>query len=58
MYVVHDYLVKARHDELMRAAAESRLAAQARRTRRPRARRVIPALAWRLAFVRPRKATA
>ena len=30
MYV-HDYLVKARHDDLMRAAAQSRLAAQARR---------------------------
>ena len=30
MYV-HDYLVKARHDDLVRAAAQSRLAAQAKR---------------------------
>jgi hypothetical protein len=30
----HDYLVKARHDDLMRTAAQARLAAQARRARR------------------------
>ena len=57
MYV-HDYLVKDRHDELMRAAAQSRLAARTRRTHRPRPRRLIAAPAWCLAFVRPRKATA
>ena len=57
MYV-HDYLVKDRHDELMRAAAQSRLAARTRRTHRPRPRRLIAAPAWCLAFVHPRKATA
>jgi hypothetical protein len=57
MYV-HDYLVKERHDELMRAAARARLAARARRTHHLRPHRVITVLALRLALSRPRKATA
>ena len=57
MYV-HDYLLKARHDDLMRAAAQSRLAAQAKRAHRPRRHRVIAAPTRRLALIRPRKATA
>jgi hypothetical protein len=39
----HDYLLKARHDDLMRAAARDRLAAQARRPRPPRRHLVITA---------------
>jgi hypothetical protein len=61
MYV-HDYLhlclAKARHDDRMRAAARSRLAAQARRARGPHRSRVIAAPVARLALLRPRKATA
>ena len=50
----HDYLVKARHDDLMRAAAQSRLAAQARRARRPRRHAAIAVPARRLARLRKR----
>jgi hypothetical protein len=57
MYV-HDYLVKARHDDIMRAAAQSRLAAQTRRAQRSRHHRVTAASAWRLTLRRVRKATA
>ncbi len=57
MYV-HDCLVKARHDDLMRAAAQSRLAVQTKRAHRPRRHRVIAAPTRRLALIRLRKATA
>jgi hypothetical protein len=50
----HDYLVKARHDDLMRAAAQSRLAAQARQARRPRRHTAIAVPARRLARLRQR----
>ena len=53
MYL-HEYLIKARHDDLMRAAAQSRLAAQARRARRPRRHAAIAAPARRLARLRQR----
>jgi hypothetical protein len=39
----HDYLLKARHDDLMQAAARDRLAAQVRRPRAPRRHLVITA---------------
>jgi hypothetical protein len=52
------YLMKALHDDRMRAAAQFRLAAQARRARGPRRRRVIAAPILRLAFFRQREATA
>lgn len=54
MYL-HHQLVKARHDDMLRAAAQHRLAAQARQahiTRRPRA---MAAPARRLAALRLRK---
>jgi len=51
MYV-HDSFVKARHDDLIRAAA------RARRARRVRRHRGIPAPIERLALIHPRKATA
>jgi hypothetical protein len=57
MYL-NDYLVKDRHDELMRAAAQSRLAARTRRTHRPRPRHLVAAPAWSLVLIRPRKGTA
>ena len=43
MYV-HDQLMKARHDEMLRAAARDRLAAQARRvhTQRPHHPKTAP----------------
>ena len=52
MYYSYDYLVQARHHDLMRAAARSRLAAQARLARAPRRRHVITAPARLLAGVR------
>ena len=39
----HDYLLKARHDDLMRAAARDRLAAQGGRPRAPRRHQVLTA---------------
>jgi hypothetical protein len=58
----HDYLhrclVKARHEDLIRATARSRLAAQARRAHGPHRRRVVTAPLAHLALLRPRKATA
>jgi hypothetical protein len=51
----HDYLVQARHDDLMRAAARYRLAAQARRPRAPRRQHVMTAPAWLLAGIRARR---
>ena len=48
----HDYLVKARHDDLMRAAARYRLAAQIRRARAPRRRRLTAAPVRLLAGIR------
>ena len=54
MYAYQD-LVKARQDDLMRAAAQSRLAAQIRRQRGPRRHRVIAEPLQRLAAaLRPR----
>ena len=53
----HEYLVKARHDDLMRAAAQYRLAAQIRRSRGPRPHHVI-APVRRLARLRPHKVAA
>ena len=50
----HDYLVKARHDDLMRTAAQSRLAAQARRARRPRHHAIIAIPARHLTRLRQR----
>jgi hypothetical protein len=51
-----DCLVKARHDDLMRAAARSRLAAQARRAHSPRRRHLVAAPILRFVFIRQRKA--
>jgi hypothetical protein len=48
----NQYLVKARHDDLMRAAAQSRLAAQASRARGPRRRQLIAAPILRFVFIR------
>lgn len=48
----HDYLVKARHDDLMRAAARYRLAAQVRQARAPRRRQLTAAPVWLLAGIR------
>ena len=42
MYV-HDQLMKARQDDLLRAAARNRLTAQARRAPTPRPRHVLAA---------------
>ncbi len=50
----HDYLVKARHDDLMRTAAQARLAAQARRARRRRHHAVIAIPARHLTRLRQR----
>ena len=49
-------LVQARHDDLMRAAARSRVAAEIRRSRGPRRSRLITEPLRRLAGIRPRKA--
>jgi hypothetical protein len=57
MYV-NDYLVKARQDDLMRAAAQSRLAGGARRAHRSRRHPRMAAPAARLALFRLCKATA
>jgi hypothetical protein len=54
----HEYLVKARHDELMRAAAQYRLAGQVRRSRGPRPHHVMAAPVRRLARLRPHKVAA
>ena len=48
MYV-HDQLVKARREDLLRAAARDRLAAQARRACSPRRHHLVAAPARRLA---------
>jgi hypothetical protein len=53
MYL-HEYLIKTRQDDLMRAAAQSRLAAQARQARRPRRHAEIAVPARRLARLRQR----
>jgi hypothetical protein len=53
----NQYLVKARHDDLMRAAAQARLAAQARRAHGPRRRHLVAAPILRFVFIRQRKAT-
>jgi hypothetical protein len=44
----HDHLVKARRDDLMRSAAQCRLAAQARPPRAPRRQRMRTAPVVRL----------
>ena len=54
----HEYLAKARHDDLMRAAAQYRLAAQIRRSRGTRPHHVIAAPVRRLARLRPHKVAA
>jgi hypothetical protein len=54
MYVHYEYLIKARHDDLMRAAARSRRAAGARRARRSRRHAAITVPARRLARLRQR----
>lgn len=54
MYV-HYQLMKAHHDDLLRAAARDRLAAHARRARTPRPHHAMGAPAWRLAAMRLRK---
>jgi hypothetical protein len=51
---VHDYLVKARRDDLMRTAAQSRLAARARRVRRQRHHAIIAIPARHLTRLRQR----
>ncbi len=58
MYV-HDQLVKAPRDDLLRAAARDRLAAQARRARSPRHHHLVatpvrrPAVRLRQLFANP-----
>jgi hypothetical protein len=54
----HEYLLKARHDDLMRAAVQYRLAAQVPRSRGPRRHHVIVAPVRRLARLRPHKVAA
>lgn len=54
MYV-HDQLMKARQDDLLRAAARGRLAAQARRTRSPRRHHLVAAPVRRRPVVRLRQ---
>jgi hypothetical protein len=54
MYV-HYQLMKARHDDLLRAAARDRLAAQARRARSPRPHHPKAAPARRTAVMRLRQ---
>lgn len=51
---IHQYLAKARQDDLMRAAAQRRLSAEATRARRAQRRRAIAAPAPRLALTRLR----
>jgi hypothetical protein len=52
---IHYQLAKARQDELLRTAARDRLAAQARRERRPRPHRPAATSARRLAAIRLRR---
>jgi hypothetical protein len=52
---VHYQLIKARHDDLLRAAARDRLAAQARRARTQRPHRMVAAPARRPAGIRLRQ---
>jgi hypothetical protein len=54
MYV-HYQLIKARHDDLLRAAARDRLAARARRARTQRPRGMVAAPARRPAGIRLRQ---
>ena len=54
MYV-HDQLMKARQDDLLRTAARDRLAAQARRARSPRRHHLVAAPVRRRAAVRLRQ---
>jgi hypothetical protein len=54
MYV-HDQLMKARQDELLRTAARDRLAAQARRARPPQPHHPTAAPARRRAATRLRR---
>ena len=54
----HECLVRARHDDLLRAAAQYRLAAQVRRSRGPRPHQVIAAPGRRLARLRRHKVPA
>lgn len=49
-------LARARQDDLIRAAAQSRIAAEIRRSRGPRRYRLIAEPVRRLAGIRPRKA--
>ena len=51
----HYQLMKARHDDLLRAAARDRLAAQARRARTPRRHHPMVAPARRQAALRLRR---
>ena len=51
MYI-HDQLMKARHDDLLRAAARDRRAARARRASPPRRHHPVAAQARWLAAVR------
>jgi hypothetical protein len=54
MYV-HDQLMKARHDEMLRVAAQHRLAARARRAQTPRPHHTEAAPARRRAVLRLRQ---
>jgi hypothetical protein len=54
MYV-HDQLMKARHDEMLRVAAQQRLAAKARRAHTTRRYRLVTAPARRRAVLRLRQ---
>ena len=54
MYV-HNQLMKARQDDLLRAAARDRLAAQARRARSPRHHHLVATPVRRRAAVRLRQ---
>ena len=54
MYV-HDQLMKARHDEMLRVAAQQRLAAQARRARTTRRYGLVTAPTRRRAVLRLRQ---
>jgi hypothetical protein len=51
----YDYLVKARHDDLLRAAAQHRLAAQARQGRPARRHHAMAAPVRRLSVMRLRR---
>ena len=57
MYI-HDYLVKDRRDDLMRTAAQCRLAVQARQARAPRRHHATAVLVRLLAGIRARKVPA